>query len=340
VNSDHTDTLIKYFLVLVLIYISYIVAKPFLGIIITGLVFAVMCFPIYNWLNKKIKNPTISSGILTLGLILVIVIPAALLGTVLISEASSLIENTQVENVQYLLEERLGIHMSENTEQFLRNATKEAANFVYQEASTFVLTIPQYFMGFLILLFVFFYTFRDGPKVLHTVKKSLPLHKKQKERIEKKFATTIESLVYGEIAISLIQGLVATIGFYLLGVPSPVFWGLIVGLVALLPGIGPALIWTPIAFFTYLHGDVLRAVLIALFGFFILTITMDAILRAKILGIKGHIHPVIILVGVLGGLAAFGLIGLIIGPLILVILDLVIEMYLEEKRDEFKGQEH
>ena len=154
-----------------------------------------------------------------------------------------------------------------------------------------------------------------------------------KKRILKKVDSTVKSLFYGEIAISLIEAIVASIGFYLIGVDSPLIWGIIVGFVALLPAIGPTIIWAPMAIIYFLLGDITTSILVGLFGLLILTISLDTIARAKILGLQGHIHPIIILVGVLGGLAAFGVIGLIIGPLILVLLELTLEIYMETRHE-------
>ncbi len=163
--------------------------------------------------------------------------------------------------------------------------------------------------------------------------KLLPLDLHHKKRLAKKLGATVKSLFYGEIAISVIEGIVASIGFYLLGVPAPFIWGIVVGLVALLPGIGPTFIWGPMAVIYFLIGETTTAIYLGLFGFIILSILLDTVARAKILGMKGHIHPLIILVGVLGGLSVFGLIGLILGPLILVILELTVEIYLEMKHE-------
>ena len=290
-----------------------------------------MAYPLYKYLHKKVRSETLAALILTICLVLIIVIPTILMGKLLINEATSLAENTQIENIEYYLEKKLELTFSPEFSDKISGLIRIAAGYVLELGSQFIFTIPTLVLNFFIMLFVFFYSFKDGEKLLNKIKEGLPLKESHKKRIEKKFATTVESLFYGEIAISLLEGVIATIGFTILGIRSPVLWGLITGLVALFPAIGPTLIWAPLALFEFLAGHSVKAVVLVLFGFFILSMGLDTIARAKILGLKGHIHPVIIIIGVLGGLALFGIVGLIVGPLILVLLELIAEMYLEEK---------
>ena len=325
------DKYIKYALIILLIYLSYLIFRPYITVVITSLIFAYIAYPIHKWLSKKIRNKTLSSLILTFALILVIVIPIAIIVNIIRIEATDLYLNTDFELLADFLSNSLDIELSETMTDYLYSAVAELSSFIFEEVSSILLSLPQRFISFLIMLFTFFYAFQDGAKISNAIKSALPISKEYRIRIEKKFNITIKSLLYGEIAISILEWVVATLGFYLLGVSSPGLLGLFIGLAALFPGIGPTVIWTPIVIYRYFTGDVLGAVLVGLFGFLILSILLDTVIRAKILGMKGHIHPLIILVGVVGGLSAFGPIGLLIGPLTLVFLELAIEIYTEVK---------
>lgn len=334
--TDEVNKYIRYALIILLIYLSYLVARPYLTIIFTSAALAYMAYPLYGWLKKYLKNEYLTAGILTLGLILIIMIPLGITTNLLFNEASNLYRSTDITNIENIVGETLNIELSEGMKTYIQAATEQINEYMFNQASNFILSIPQIILAFFIMFFVFFYSFKDGEKMLNLLRNGLPIDVKHKKRIEKKFTSTIQSLIYGEIAISILEGIVAIIGFYFLSVSSPIFWGVITGLVALLPAIGPAIIWVPIAVIFYVQGNIIAAVLTALFGFFVLSILFDAIIRTKILGIKGHIHPVIILIGVLGGLASFGLPGLILGPLFLVLLELVIEFYLEGKYETLR----
>ncbi len=324
---------IKYALVILLVILAFIVVRPYITVIIGSLVLAFMAYPVHKWLRKYTKYDSISAILVTGLIILICIIPFLLLANVLLTEATNFYQNTDIEAIKDTISETLNFEIGEKTEQYIQETTQAGADYLLSKVSNFLLSIPNLIIKLVIVIFVLFYALRDGKQVLETVKKALPMSESHKKRILKKFDTTIKSLFYGEIAISLIEGIIASIGFYLLGVNSPLIWGILVGLVALLPAIGPTIVWGPMAIIYFLMGETTTAIGIAIFGLLILTILLDAVVRAKILGMQGHIHPIIILVGVLGGLAAFGVIGLIIGPLILVLLELTIEIYLEMKHE-------
>ena len=149
----------------------------------------------------------------------------------------------------------------------------------------------------------------------------------RKNQIFKKVRSTIDSLVFGEIIISVVEGIIASLLFYLLGINSPIFFGMLVGIFALLPVLGPATIYFPIAIYKFLQGEYLIGALIWILSFTILSLLLDTIIKPKVLGMKGHIHPLIIIIGVFGGITVFGLPGLILGPIILVILQLMVQIY-------------
>jgi predicted PurR-regulated permease PerM len=231
------------------------------------------------------------------------------------------------------LTETLGFDMEPDSLRKVDEAVTDVISYMVTGVSSFLLSVPQKFINFVIMLFVFFYAFKDGKSILNATMKAIPLDHTYSKRIKEKISTTIQSLLYGEIVISVLEGIIGTIGFMILGIGSPVLLGLLVALVALFPAIGPAIIWFPLTLYFLLIGETLKGIIVGFFGFFILSILLDTITRAKVLGMKGHIHPVIILVGLIGGIATFGIIGLILGPLILVLLQLVFEIYLEQKNE-------
>src|SRR3989338_2957631 len=157
-----------------------------------------------------------------------------------------------------------------------------------------------------------------------------------KELFINQLTTSIESLFYGTVTVAAIEAIVAMIGFYFLGVPAPILWAFIIGLTALIPGIGATLVWVPMTIISYVQGNTSQAIAIGLFGFLILSTLIDTVLRAKIMGMRAEIHPLIIVIGVLGGLASFGFIGMFIGPLVLSLFELVLEIY-TEKKDEIES---
>ncbi|MSR86275.1 AI-2E family transporter, partial [Candidatus Woesearchaeota archaeon] len=208
-----------------------------------------------------------------------------------------------------------------------------ATSFILTKLSEFIFSIPELIVSFFIMLFVFFFALRDGETIISKAKQLIPLEEHYKKRFEKKITSSIESLFYGTMVLAAIETIVAIIGFYFLGISAPILWGFVVGLTAVLPGIGATVIWIPMAIIAYFQGNTINAIIIALFGFLILSTLIDTFLRAKILGMRTETHPLIIIVGVLGGISAFGFIGLFIGPLILSLFELILEIYTEKKNE-------
>ncbi|MFH1972104.1 MAG: AI-2E family transporter [archaeon] len=323
----------KYFLLALFILLlvgAIFIVKPYIGAILTALVLGYIFFPVYRKINSWIKRPTISALIMTGILLILIFVPAFFFVNMLVNEVGDRYATFEESDLSTFLNEKMGIELTEANEERILDIAHQGTEYLFKEASSFVFSLPKKLINFIIMLFVFFFVFKDGEKVVNEFKKSLPIEDSHKTRVFNKIETTVNSLVYGEIAISIIEGVIATLGFWLLGVPAPALFGSIIAIAALLPAIGPLVVWGPLALYMYLIGETGLAIGVGLFGFLVLTLALDMIVKPKVLGYKGHIHPIIILLGVLGGLSVFGLTGLILGPVILVLLMLLIEIYVQE----------
>ena len=323
----------KYFLLalfVVLLIGSILIVRPFVSAALTALVLGYIFFPVYRWINKRIKMPNVSALIMTFLLLFIIIVPAFLFSTMLVQEATGFYQTFEPTSVTSFMETHFNLELGVSAQEKMADVVDQGINYLIAAASDFIFSLPMKIVNFIIMLFIFFFVFKDGEKIIKQVKDSFPIQDSHKTRVFSKIQNTIDSLVYGEIVISILEGAVAVLGFWLLGVPSPWLWGTIVAVVALLPAIGPLIVWVPIAVVFFLLGDVATAVGVALFGLIILTILLDMILKPKVLGYKGHIHPIIILLGVLGGIGLFGLTGIILGPIILVLLILLIDIYVKE----------
>lgn len=331
--KENVNLYIRYGLLLLIAFLCYFVLRPYFATIVLALILAYMSFPLKRLLEKGIKNKNITAAIMTVLIFLVIVIPLFLLTNALIKEVAHIYTTINVEDIQTFFSSKLDIALSENIQSYLNDITKTATSYLLVKLSDFLFSIPELMIDFLILLFVYFFATRDGEKIIEKAKQLIPLEEHYKSRFEKKITSSIESLFYGTMIVATVESIVAIIGFYLLGSEAPILWGCLIGLTAVLPGIGATAVWAPMALVTYLEGNTRNAIIIALFGFLILSTLIDTIFRAKILGMHTENHPLIILIGVLGGITAFGFIGLFIGPLILALLELVLEIYMETKNE-------
>jgi len=214
---------------------------------------------------------------------------------------------------------------------------KKASTYIIDSASNLVLSVPTFFLNFFIVIFVMFFFFRDGHIMVNKIEKLLPLKKAHQKLVFKKFDGVMFAVIYGNLIVAVIQGALGGLGFFIFGVPSPLLWGIVMMLFSLIPYFGSSIIWVPAALILIFNGYaqldnviIIKGILLILWGTFIVGLA-DNILKPKIIGSRANIHPVLVLLGVLGGLKVFGIIGLIIGPIILALLTTFIKIYEDEK---------
>jgi predicted PurR-regulated permease PerM len=183
-----------------------------------------------------------------------------------------------------------------------------------------------------------YYMFVDGRSMFVALKDSLPLRDDHSERIFRHFNDVIYATIYGAIVLAVVQGLMATIGYFIFGVSSPVIFGLLTIIAAFIPFVGAAIVWFPVSVSMIVTGLLAgdnsglgRGVGLAVFGVLFVS-TIDNVLRPKIVGDRARIHPLVVLLGVFGGLALFGFVGIMIGPLLLTLFIAALKIYEQEKR--------
>ena len=221
----------------------------------------------------------------------------------------------------------------------LNNAVTTAASALLEYTSSVFISIPRMFVKIFIFIFALFYSFRDGKRVVSWLKEILPINNRVKEDLFKRSHDVIFGAVYGTILVSFVQGIAGTIGFIIFGVPSPIFLGLILTLAALIPFIGTALVWVPIAVIIAVKGYVTQDMYVlgqglGLFIYGALVISLiDNLIKPRIISKEAKLHPVVVLVGLFGGLQLFGPIGLILGPLLLALLITFVDIYKRDRNE-------
>jgi predicted PurR-regulated permease PerM len=354
-------------IILLIIYMAFIIIKPFITAVLTAIVIAYVFYPVYQRLYSKLKRKNLSSLIITLSLILLIILPLAYIINSLSKEvyrAPIFFKKTLVtgnlfgidceqnrDNRLCKISETIRSFLSEPKNRFYVDDTfKKTTNFLTAKLSNFILAIPRRLFDVFIIFFTMFYLFRDGKKLVTKINNLIPAKKEHKRKIVKKLDEITYAVVFGSIITALIQGAIGAFGFFIFGLilykisniyssvllGSPILWGIIMAFFALIPFLGTYVIWFPIGLFQLIAGFINNnspqigiGIGILIYGFFVISM-VDNILKPKLIGDRAKIHPVIILLGVFGGLALFGFIGIIIGPTILALLVTLIEIY-EEK---------
>ena len=332
--------------------VSFFLVKPFLTTILASIVLTYVCHPLYRKINKHVKSDTLSAAI-------VIILTLLILSTTLFFVLNTVTKET---NVLYIVARQKIVsgslfdtcgqetsalcHVSDifrasldnpKTRYQLEMAVQKATTYMIDYISRFILSIPAIILNFFILMFIMFYLLIEGETISKKFRELLPLTKSHQEDVTNKFKDVTFGVIYGTILVAITQGILASLGFYIFGITSPLLLGLLTVLVAIIPLIGPAIIWVPIVIFQLFDGIsqgsnslIIKSILLLIYC--LLTIgTFEYVLKPKIIGKRAGVHPILILLGVIGGILLFGVVGVIIGPVILSIFSVFLQIYEQEK---------
>lgn len=330
-----------------LVLLSFFVLKPFLTSILMGALLAYMTYPMYIYLLSKVKSKTVSGLLVCTLVLLVFLVPGIFLVKTLVQESY----------VIFLLGKQklaTGIFAScENTfcgslEAFandpsvnfqVQEVLKAVTNWVIEKGSGFLLTVPGIILHLFVIFFTMFYFLRDGKKFSYYLSQFFSSSREKYDHITTRLKEVINGVIFGYLVVAFVQGTLGAFGFFLFGVSSPIFWGVVMALLALLPLIGTGFVWGPISIFMILDGVFKNSNSLIAQGVGLLIYSaifvagVDNLLRPKLMGDRAKVHPVLILLGTFGGLFFFGAVGVILGPLILALTVIMTEVFLEKGED-------
>jgi predicted PurR-regulated permease PerM len=216
----------------------------------------------------------------------------------------------------------------------IQEVAKGITNWVVKEGQELVFRVPTLVSSFIVILFTLFYTLKDGKALLERIVTYFNIHTRKYQLLTARIGEIVRGVVYGYLLIALIQGILGGLGFFFFGLSSPFFWGLVMAFLALIPYLGTWLVWAPAALLLVLEGIFQDSTLLVgkgiglfLYGVIIVS-SMDNFLRPKVVSTAARIHPLVILVGALGGVFSLGAAGVIVGPLVLSLVQVVLEVFL------------
>ena len=182
---------------------------------------------------------------------------------------------------------------------------------------------------FFLMLYLLFFVIRDGSKMLAAVVHAVPLGDEREHALVSRFAQVSRATIKGTVVIGIVQGTIGALTFMFLGISSPVLWGVVMALLSMVPAVGPALVWIPAAIMLAADGRIGAAIILVIVGIVVIGLA-DNLLRPVLVGRDTRMPDYLILLSTLGGLVAFGLAGVIIGPIIAAFFLTVWEMAIEE----------
>ncbi len=309
-----------------------------------AVVLAVLFAPLFRWYERRLKGRSTIAALLTLLTVMsAVVAPLIVLGILVTQEAIGVVERVSSGEIDLTepvaAAERMLPRLSQRAEELgidfdnLRDRVTTSAVALSQEVASRLLSVGQQALTFTLLLavtlYVLFFFVRDSAALEATMIRALPLGDPRERRLFSKFTAVTRATVKGTFVIAAVQGTIGGVAFALLGLGSPVLWGVLMGVFSLLPAIGGALVWIPAAVYLVATGAWVKALILAGVGAGIMG-TVDNALRPILVGRDAGMPDYMILLSTLGGLATFGFSGLVIGPVVAGLFLTVWEIFTEE----------
>lgn len=341
--STQTNTLnfrnVTWWAVIVLaLVLLYQVTSPYFHPLGWGMILAIFFHPIHARMRMWVENRNLAA-LLTLFLVLVTLIgPTVWLSVTLVKEVNGAVQRIPKGFVKIASErvERisadLGVPITDLETQ-VQDQIRQGAAFVASKATNILTGVIYSFLHFLIFLLALFYLLRDGPRLLQVIKDVAPVGEETRDRMLGQAANMIQATILSSVVVSVAQGLLGGITFWILGLPSPLVWGLVICVLAFLPVIGPSLVWAPMGTYLIFNGEPGRGILLIVLGF-VLVSSSDKVLRPLLIAGRARLNELLVLVSLLGGLEAFGFIGIILGPVIVATCVGMLKGYREALVDE------
>ncbi|OHA83413.1 MAG: hypothetical protein A2937_03785 [Candidatus Yonathbacteria bacterium RIFCSPLOWO2_01_FULL_47_33b] len=320
--------------------LTFFIFQPFLYALILAVIFATVFEPVHKRILAATREKAGLAALLTTTFVLVvIVVPVTFLGVQIFKESvqlySSLANNGGGDGLSRSIGQvvqRLGIPFLPTESLEVGQYMRQGLGFLVKNLDTVFSNVAKIMAGIFVLLIALYHLFKDGSKIKKTVIALSPLHDVHDETIFSKLQLSINSVVRGSISIGAIQGVVAATGLALFGVPSPVLWGSVAAIAALIPGFGTSLVLVPAVLFLFFTGASTAA--LGLLVWDILAVGLvDNVLGPKLIGRGTKLPSFLVLLSILGGVSFFGPIGLLFGPLAVSLFVAFLEIYSAIKKE-------
>lgn len=317
-------------ILLVLAYFCFRLIQPFLSYILLGLIFSVALNPVYSALSNRLKSKKAASIITVLLVLLIIIIPSFFIVGSLVKQTTSFFGSINEESFSQFndyLVERFGPRADLGDR--LTEIVLTFQQFLLSSAFKIAGSVTDVVIGLFIMFSLMYYMFIQGEESVKKMAGIIPFTPERSLALLGKIKNVTKAVIFGEVLIALTQGLLGGIGFLIVGIGNPVFWGFLIAVFAFLPLLGSGMITIPASIILIANHNALGGVFLLVYGLLVVG-GIDYFLRPRIISSGSKIHPLTALIGVFGGLKLFGFTGIIIGPTIVALFVALISFYYED----------
>ncbi len=329
-DKEYLKKITTAIILMILIVLSFFLVRPILLSIIMGLILAFIFSPVYDWLYKHFKSKNFSALLICLLLMGFIILPLWFLTPVVIDQSIKIYTSSQqidfvtpLKNFfpELFVSEQFSAEIGSTIYSFVTKATNSLMNSV----SKLILNFATIFLQLLVVFFILFFVLRDKEELIKYIQSILPFSKEVEKKLFKSSKDITVSVLYGQVVIGILQGIVAGIGFFIFNIPNALLLTFFTALAGIFPIIGTALVWVPVVIYLLIAGESFPAVGVAVFG--ICSSLVENMVKPVFISKRTKMNTSLILIGMVGGLLLFGILGIILGPLIIAYLLIVLELY-------------
>ena len=351
ISNNSYENIVPFVIFFLALFLFFKIIEPMITIFLSSILITYMFYPLYKKIRKRIPNQFLSIILTILVIVIVFSLPFSYIVSQ-VTQQSFEFYNSLSNNIARGTIFGLGCVSADSDICALINNIEEVSTRtlskigfdknlqkllpLFQETVTrYLIEIPLAILNGGFILFISYFLFKDGETMARKIEDILPIRKRTMEKLVDQFEKVTYAVVFGQLFIAGSQAFLATIGFYIFGVPLPIFLGVLTAFCALIPVVGTSIVWVPtslymilIGYFTQNYNVLSKGVWLFIYGLLVIT-TMDNILRIKIMDSRAGIHPIITIVGVVGGVNLFGVAGLFLGPILLPLIVTYFETFKE-----------
>ncbi len=331
---NHPDIQAKTFLLLlVLVTVAFgWILMPYFGAIFWGTVLAILFAPFHRKVQARMPNRPVLAALATLSICLVLVIlPLILIAVSLASEGTVLYQKVTSGQIDVRVElgkvfnalpawvhsimDRFGLDSLASLQERVSSAAVEGSRLIATHILNIGMNAFDFVVSFFVMLYLLFFLLKDGSVLAGRIQRAIPLSAENRRNLFEKFTTVTRATVKGNFLVAAAQGAMGGLAFWALGVQAPVLWAVVMAFLSLLPAVGAAIVWVPVALYFLATGAIWKGLILVAFGVLVIGL-LDNVLRPLLVGKDIKMPDYLVLISTIGGMAIFGLNGFVIGPMV------------------------
>lgn len=332
-------------------YLFYQIIVPFFTPIAWAAVLAILANPLYEKLLPRVKNKVLASLIVCTAMVMIIIGPLTYLLIAMTQEAAAAVGKLNELNKSgdlsaYLsldwpwltdIREKVSVYYDVELEVLARESVDWLSSLLLNQTKVLIASGTKAVLYFFLMMFTMYYFFKDGPNITGTLRRLMPLTPAQVTMTFNQLRDVIQATMYGGVAVAIIQGVLGGILFWTVGIPSVFFWGAIMAFLSIIPIVGAFIIYMPAGIILMVSGSFVKGLIVILVGTVVIS-QVDSVLRPLLIAGRASMHPLMLFFSIMGGISLFGLLGVVLGPMIAAIFMTLIKIFEYKLHPEFETE--